>query len=140
MVSLGYVTHFDAAHSLPGYDGKCSKLHGHTWKVEIKISGQVENGNLIDFTLFKEICNRVVNLLDHSHINKILVIPTAENISQFIWDGVNFELTEAIQRVAEGKEKNGGFENRVNTDVHLTLVRVWESENCYAERVRTRVD
>jgi 6-pyruvoyl-tetrahydropterin synthase len=25
---------FDAAHFLPGYNGPCGNLHGHTWRIE----------------------------------------------------------------------------------------------------------
>ena len=31
--------HFDAAHSLAGYPGECRNLHGHTWDVEVSVSG-----------------------------------------------------------------------------------------------------
>lgn len=139
MVALGYVTHFDAAHFLPDYDGKCSRVHGHTWKVEVKICGEVENGNLIDFTLFKEIVDKVISALDHTLLNNTIVVPTAENISQFIWDGVNYELTEHIQKVTSHVIKNGGFKERSKSDVKLAMVKVWESEKCYAERVNSRI-
>lgn len=139
MVALGYITHFDAAHFLPEYDGKCSRVHGHTWKVEVKICGDVENGNLIDFTLFKEIVEKVISNLDHNLLNNIIVVPTAENISQFIWDGVNYELTEFIHKITTHTLKNGGFKERANANVKLAMVRVWESEKCYAERINTRV-
>lgn len=139
MVSLGYITHFDAAHYLPEYDGKCSKVHGHTWKVEVKICGDVENGNLIDFTLFKKIVEEVISNLDHNLLNNIIIVPTAENISQFIWDGINYELTEHVHKITTHALKNGGFKERVNTNVKLAMVRVWESEKCYAERINTRV-
>ena len=135
MVGLGYVTHFDAAHFLPNYDGKCSKVHGHTWKVEVKICGDAENGNLIDFTVFKEIVEKVISALDHNLLNNIIVVPTAENISQFLWDGINYELTEYMAMISIHALKNGGFKERSNADVKLCMVRVWESEKCYAERM-----
>ena len=34
---------FDAAHRLVGYDGKCKQLHGHIWRVIIKVKGKSEN-------------------------------------------------------------------------------------------------
>ena len=42
---------FDAAHALPGYDGPCQYLHGHTWEVEVTIAGQHldDVGMLYDF-------------------------------------------------------------------------------------------
>ena len=38
-MKLGLVTEFDAAHSLPGYQGKCAHLHGHTYQVEVVVEG-----------------------------------------------------------------------------------------------------
>ncbi|HEX3048027.1 MAG TPA: 6-carboxytetrahydropterin synthase, partial [Bacillota bacterium] len=42
---------FDSAHYLPGYDGKCKNMHGHTWRVEVGIKGKhLKNGILFDFS------------------------------------------------------------------------------------------
>ena len=49
-MKLGVVTEFDAAHSLPGYQGKCAHMHGHTYQVEIVLEGEVgEDGFVMDF-------------------------------------------------------------------------------------------
>ena len=47
---------FDAAHYLPEYNGKCEKLHGHTYKLVVKIDGTPDKeGMVIDFVRLKEI-------------------------------------------------------------------------------------
>ena len=47
---------FDAGHRLSQYDGKCFKLHGHTYKLEITVSGQIDSiGMVIDFNIIKDI-------------------------------------------------------------------------------------
>ena len=54
-MKLGLVTEFDAAHSLPGYQGKCANLHGHTYQVEIVVEGDVgDDGFVMDFYQLKE--------------------------------------------------------------------------------------
>ena len=40
MYELTVRDHFDAAHTLRGYDGECSRLHGHTWDVEVTVAGE----------------------------------------------------------------------------------------------------
>ena len=40
-MKLGLTTEFDAAHSLPGYQGKCACMHGHTDQVEMVVEGEV---------------------------------------------------------------------------------------------------
>lgn len=87
-----YILHtefaFDAAHSLEGYEGKCSQLHGHTWFVEVWIKGCAtelqSNGILFDFGNVKTIKDK----LDHKHLNKALpgMNPTAENLAHYIYD------------------------------------------------------
>ncbi|HOV52500.1 MAG TPA: 6-carboxytetrahydropterin synthase, partial [Methanothrix sp.] len=49
-MKLGLVAEFDAAHSLPGYIGKCANLHGHTYQVEVVVEGEIgEDGFVMDF-------------------------------------------------------------------------------------------
>ena len=74
---------FDAAHYLPEYNGKCEKLHGHTYKLVVKIDGTPDKeGMVIDFVRLKEIVKEaVLNKLDHSCINDILPQPSAESVT-----------------------------------------------------------
>jgi len=65
---------FDSAHFLAGYDGKCSNIHGHRWKVEIEVQsdrliddGQLE-GMVIDFSDIKKDVKEMVNYYDHAFI------------------------------------------------------------------------
>jgi 6-pyruvoyltetrahydropterin/6-carboxytetrahydropterin synthase len=60
---------FDAAHRLVGYKGKCSRLHGHMWHVDLEIEGEGLdcNGILWDFTNAKYL----KDLFDHKTILKI---------------------------------------------------------------------
>jgi len=78
---------FDAAHTLPLHPGKCSKLHGHTYKVELGIECEVDptTGMGIDMgDLGKFLEMNVVALFDHSNLNDKMpnVQPTAENIAK----------------------------------------------------------
>ena len=51
---------FDSAHFLAGYDGKCSNIHGHRWRIETEIYGDSLNdsgqmrGMLVDFGILKK--------------------------------------------------------------------------------------
>lgn len=79
---------FEAAHKLLNYKGKCANLHGHTYKLQITVSGPVKkDGMVMDFTeLNKIVETAVLKKLDHSYLNEIIKQPTAENISIWIWD------------------------------------------------------
>lgn len=88
---------FDSAHSLQNYRGKCANLHGHTYRLEVSISGERDDrGLVIDFGEFKEIVNdRVISYFDHKYLNDLLEFnPTAENICGWIWDVLEAVFSE----------------------------------------------
>ena len=83
---------FDAAHYLPNYVGKCSRLHGHTWTLEVEVSSSKlistgsEAGMVIDFGELKKAVNReIIDKLDHTLLNDTIENPTCENLLEWIW-------------------------------------------------------
>ena len=76
MFYLTKIFHFEAAHALNGYDGKCSNIHGHSYELRVTVKGMPlnepgnpKNGMVIDFHDLKQIVNQeVVEKLDHSFI------------------------------------------------------------------------
>ncbi len=65
---------FDSAHFLHGYEGKCSNIHGHRWKVEVEVQSEtlVEGGELdgmvVDFGDLKKDLKEIADYYDHSLI------------------------------------------------------------------------
>lgn len=104
---------FDSAHFLHGYEGKCSNIHGHRWRViatikadSLKHSKQ-ENGMVLDFGDFKDSLKSMIDFYDHAliietgSISKKLYAalleenfriielpfrPTAENMARYFFD------------------------------------------------------
>jgi len=58
--------------------GKCCNVHGHTWKVDITVDGDVDEqtGMLCNFNDLKN----MIDEFDHRYINDIVPLPTAENL------------------------------------------------------------
>jgi 6-pyruvoyltetrahydropterin/6-carboxytetrahydropterin synthase len=85
------VFHIEAAHRLPNLPSshKCSRLHGHSFRVEIHIQGQPqpESGWIMDFAELKQTCMPVLEMLDHRYLNEIpgLENPTSEILAHWIW-------------------------------------------------------
>ncbi|MFO7866881.1 MAG: 6-carboxytetrahydropterin synthase QueD [Candidatus Aminicenantes bacterium] len=74
---------FQAAHFLKGYQGKCERIHGHTFKVEVEILvKQLDKSGIgIDFTKIKKTLSQI--LPDHSLLNDIYPFnPSAENLAR----------------------------------------------------------
>jgi 6-pyruvoyltetrahydropterin/6-carboxytetrahydropterin synthase len=78
---------FEAAHQLPWHPGKCQRLHGHSYRLEVTVEGPVgDNGIVVDFADIKEVVERdVVARFDHAYLNDLLDNPTAELIAHEIW-------------------------------------------------------
>ena len=79
---------FDAAHNLIHYKGKCERLHGHTYKLVVKLEGTRDSEDMVfDFVELKHLVkDNILKEFDHSYINNFIPQPTAENIAVYIWD------------------------------------------------------
>lgn len=106
------IFYFDAAHFLPNYHGKCEELHGHTYRLDVIVSGEIRDGGMVmDFVELKELVRKyVLNKLDHKNLNDILKEPSAENIALFVWDALC---------------------DKFESGVSLFEVRVWEGRDSY---------
>lgn len=132
--------HFEAAHALVGYDGKCRNIHGHSYELQVTVKGMPvdepgnpKNGMVIDFHDLKRIVNEeVVERLDHSFIigtnmpddfvesakrnfDKIVCVayqPTTENM-----------LADFVERIKVKLPQN----------VELYSVRLQETRDSFAE-------
>jgi 6-pyruvoyltetrahydropterin/6-carboxytetrahydropterin synthase len=82
---------FEAAHRLPNVpEGhKCARLHGHSFRVEVHVSGNVgaETGWVMDFADIKAAFDPIRDRLDHRFLNEIagLENPTSEMLAKWIW-------------------------------------------------------
>lgn len=89
---------FEAAHKLPRVpEGhKCGRLHGHSYKVRVYISGDVDDysGWVIDFDEIKKAWKPLGDILDHNYLNDVkgLENPTCEVLAEFIFNFMNNSL------------------------------------------------
>ena len=118
-ISVCKIFTFEAAHSLPEYKGSCHNLHGHSYKLEIEVSGEPDiegpdAGMLIDFKKLKNyIQTRVIDVYDHKLLNSDFENPTAENMVLYIASTLSSSI------------KSFGVE--------LERVRLWETATSYAQ-------
>lgn len=94
MYQLFVEDHFDAAHYLPNYHGKCEKLHGHRFKVVARFEAARldETGLAYDFAQLKQHLKEVLARFDHTCLNDVAplnkVEPSSENIAAVIYDAL----------------------------------------------------
>ena len=117
MYELTIEREISSAHFLRDYDGKCANLHGHNWKVIVKlIATELDRlGMVMDFKELKEIYEERAGELDHTNLNELVdfqeLNPTAENIARCIYERLKQE-----QKLRQYPIK----------------VEVWESDKCGA--------
>lgn len=120
MLSITKRYTFEASHFLPNHKGACRNIHGHSYKVEITVSGEKNNddksneyGMIIDFKELKRIIELEIGKYDHQSLNQFFENPTAEN------------MVEKMFKDIERHFKNNG-------KVIIEEVKLWETEDSYA--------
>lgn len=113
MFELSVTGHIASAHFLPGYEGPCKNLHGHTWKIEVTVqSAKLDKiGMVVDFKEIKKKLNGFLMPLDHVCLNDLDYFkennPTTENIAKYIYERFAADVKP----------------------LKIAKVRVWESES-----------
>lgn len=127
---------FDAAHQLPYHDGKCARLHGHRWKVEVGLLGVPHedgsgpaSGMVADFGPVKAVLDELLpdhysmNLPEHTAGRGMSVPddaswwprgidnPTCERVVRVLYDALEPRIAKRFPHVA------------------LLYVRLWETPN-----------
>ena len=86
---------FSAGHALRHYEGKCERMHGHNFAVELTVQGQRltrDTEMLLDFKTLKTGLKTVLEALDHRLLNETppfdVMNPSSENLARHIWRGM----------------------------------------------------
>jgi 6-pyruvoyltetrahydropterin/6-carboxytetrahydropterin synthase len=98
MYEIAVERFFDAAHYLRGYQGKCEAVHGHRYRVVVRIGAAGLNavGLAYDFTDLKRHLDGILARFDHVLLNDVppfdKVNPSAENLAAAIYDELKTKL------------------------------------------------
>jgi len=113
MYQLFVEDHFDAAHYLPDYQGKCERMHGHRFKVVIRVHSATvgADGMAYDFAEMKRHLRDALLALDHCCLNELeafaVSAPSSENIAAWLYETLRPRFEQS--------------------PVALSAVEVWES-------------
>ncbi len=96
--AITVATTFAAAHRLPDHEGKCFRLHGHTYGLEVTVAGTPQEsgpaaGMIMDFADLRSRINEiVVERVDHRLLNEVFdFVPTVEAVGAWVFE----QLAEA---------------------------------------------
>lgn len=128
---------FEGAHALKGYDGKCSHIHGHSYRLAVTVTGKPiaednspKKGMVIDFTDLKKIVGEnIIDKFDHALVmsrdaeladeiqkvyGNVVVVdfqPTSEMLAIYFADIISRHLPDGV---------------------HLYSIKLWETEKSCA--------
>ena len=129
---------FEMAHFLPGYDGLCSNVHGHSYLLHVTVAGSPSDdpsspkfGMVMDFSDLKKIVGEeVVGRLDHAlMIRRGSVDPSSvEPITRRLVE-VDYQPTCENMLV----DFAGRISRRLPCGVRLVSLRLNETATSFAE-------
>jgi len=120
MFIVSVQAHYDSAHFLRHYKGKCERLHGHRYVVEMALATEEldKSGIAFDFVDVKKHLRDLAEYLDHNNLNDLPpfdeIEPSAENQAKYFYDEMKRRLP---QRMAEA----------------IVYARVWETPTQWAQ-------
>jgi 6-pyruvoyltetrahydropterin/6-carboxytetrahydropterin synthase len=109
-ITMTISTNFAAAHQLPEHEGKCQRLHGHTYGLEVTVEGLPQAsgpaaGMIMDFAeLRQRVADLVVGPLDHQLLNEVFgFVPTSEAVASWAFERLREAGLPVVRvRLAEG--------------------------------------
>jgi 6-pyruvoyltetrahydropterin/6-carboxytetrahydropterin synthase len=120
MFMVSVQAHYDSAHFLRHYKGKCERLHGHRYVVEMALATDEldRSGIAFDFVEVKRNLRELADYLDHNNLNDLppfdTIEPSAENQAKYFYDEMKRRLPA---RMAEA----------------IVYARVWETPTQWAQ-------
>jgi 6-pyruvoyltetrahydropterin/6-carboxytetrahydropterin synthase len=134
MYSVTKIFRVPIGHRLSKHKGLCQNIHGHNFKIEVKVSCHHldRNDMVIDFSDLKRIVNKILEEFDHSlmlnsndvypavfktvYLQEEGADPTAERLAQHLYE----EISERVKKITK-------------LSVGVDRKRVWENDDSYAE-------
>ncbi len=126
MYLVSVQAHYDSAHYLRHYQGKCERLHGHHYVIEVALMADELNraGIAYDFVDVKRHLRELADRLDHENLNDLPPFtelePSAENQARYFYDELKRRLPPAMGEA-------------------LVYTRVWETPTQWAQYSERRL-
>ena len=119
MFIVSVQAHYDSAHFLRNYHGKCERMHGHRYVVELALTASEldEAGIAYDFVIVKKHLRDLAERLDHENLNELPPFdelePSAENQARYFYEEMKRLLPPTMGEA-------------------VLYVKVWETPTQYA--------
>lgn len=131
---------FDMAHMLDGHDGKCQNLHGHTYKLQVEVTGNLhldgaKRGMVMDYSDLKAMVKQhILDPMDHAFIYD-LQSEKETKVAQLLMD-LDSKVYGIPSRTTAEEMAKYMFEKLANVGLPVSLIRLWETPTSYCEYSR----
>ncbi|WP_303817822.1 6-carboxytetrahydropterin synthase QueD [Actinobacillus minor] len=131
---------FDMAHMLDGHDGKCQNLHGHTYKLQVEVTGNLhldgaKRGMVMDYSDLKALVKQyILDPMDHAFIYD-LQSDKETKVAQLLMD-LDSKVYGIPSRTTAEEMAKYMFEKLANVGLPVSLIRLWETPTSYCEYSR----
>ena len=132
MPSCTRVIEFDAAHRVMRHESKCRNLHGHRYKIELTVEGELDTlGRVVDFGVMKEVFGGWVDQhLDHGCV----LFDVDESIVELCrtngWRFFVMDSNPTAENMAELLFKKA---EELLPKLTVVRLRLYETPNCWAD-------
>ena len=126
MITITKIFHYEMAHALHRYDGACANIHGHSYRLEVTVTGAVitdtnhpKCGMIMDFGDLKQIVQTtVLDEFDHALVlnSEIKKTTLARTCSPCQTDGMDVDASALLGTGS----RTSGFGNVIFVDYQPT--------------------
>ena len=140
MITITKIFHYEMAHALHRYDGACANIHGHSYRLEVTVTGTVitdvnhpKCGMIMDFGDLKQIVQtEVLDEFDHALVLNAVGIENFRPLLQNQFGNiifVDYQPTNENLLVDFAKR----IESALPSGVSLVRLRMYETNASFAE-------
>ena len=131
---------WEMGHRLPNHKGECKNIHGHSYKMILELSGELDtkSGMIVDFYDLGLIVKPIVKKFDHSFLvykkdTKLLNFLAENKMKKVVTDyygTVENICNNFIDLIVKGIKKS-----KLN-NIYSITVKIYETPNSYAEMTK----
>ncbi len=134
---VGKLFKWEMSHRLPFHEGQCKNVHGHSYKMLVELEGGTnENGIVIDYYDINRVVAPLLDKIDHAFLcdendRQMIEFLNENNFKIFLTPGFTTSENMTLFFMNLLSPEFRKFDN-----LHSLMLRVYETEDAYAELKR----
>ena len=139
MITITKIFHYEMAHALHRYDGACANIHGHSYRLEVTVTGPVitdkhhpKCGMIIDFGDLKQMVQTaVLNTFDHALVLNSDAGADLQSVPKIFGNIIFVDYQPTNENLLVDFAKR--IESALPSSVSLVKLRMYETNTSFAE-------